>query len=379
MVKILFTQSLRNFRMGGVDSYIKLLVNNLHKHNFEVINLEKTSVGLVSTLKQSIEVSLFASLFRRLRLLFYLFTFSNTVRRNDVDIVHANPSLLLNAILREGLFILVAKAHKKKVLVFFHGWNKSFEKAIEKRRLFLMLFRKIYGNADAFIVLASEFGEKLTDWGFKQKIYIETTSIDDGLTTNVDLNKKIEIPSVNHAVTILFLSRIEKEKGIYQAIDAIDILLRKNMNVFVIIAGDGSELDHCKEYVRTKSIENIDFVGYVIGKQKQDVFLKADIYFFPTYHGEGCPITVLEAMAFGLPVVTRNVGGLKDFFEDGKHGFVTESKSPKVYAFLLEKLITNKSLRHEISLFNYKYAQENFLAPDVTKRIETIYLDLMKD
>lgn len=378
MAKILFTQSLHHFRMGGVDSYIKLLVNNLHKQKFEVINLKKTSVGLVPMLKQRIEVSLFASLFKRVRVLFYLFTFSNTVRRNDVDIVHANPSLLLNAILREGLFILVAKAHKKKVLVFFHGWNKSFEKAIEKRRLFLMLFRKIYGNADAFIVLASEFGEKLSDWGFKQKIYIETTSIDDELSRNVDVNKKIEIPSVNHAVTILFLSRIEKEKGIYQAIDAIDILFKKNVNILLIIAGDGSELDHCKEYVRRKSIENINFVGYVIGKQKQDVFLKADIYLFPTY-GEGCPITVLEAMAFGLPVVTRNVGGLRDFFEDGKHGFVTESKCPEVYAFLLEKLITNKSLRHEISLFNYKYAQENFLASDVTKRIETIYLDLMKD
>lgn len=49
-----------------------------------------------------------------------------------------------------------------------------------------------------------------------------------------------------------------------------------------------------------------------------------DIFFFPFY-GEGMPISVLEAMAFSMPVITRNVGGIKDFFINGEMGFCTDS------------------------------------------------------
>ena len=82
-------------------------------------------------------------------------------------------------------------------------------------------------------------------------------------------------------------------------------------------------------------------------------------------------------MAFGLPVVTRPVGGLKDIFVDGQHGYMTESKDPSVIASLIEKIILDDKLWKAMSIAAHKTAMEKFLASKVAKRIEAIYCSIL--
>ncbi len=91
------------------------------------------------------------------------------------------------------------------------------------------------------------------------------------------------------------------------------------------------------------------------------------------------PTSVLEAMAFGLPVITRPVGGLKDFFINGEHGFMTESKDPEIIAGLIEKIIPDKGLWKRISINVHEYAKERFMASMVAKRLEDIYIATIKN
>jgi len=85
------------------------------------------------------------------------------------------------------------------------------------------------------------------------------------------------------------------------------------------------------------------------------------------------------AVAFGLPIVTRPVGGICDFFENGKMGFITESKAPEVFADLMEKLITDCDGRKKIARYNQRYAKEHFMALQVAKRIESIYQKVLSN
>ncbi|PQP33449.1 glycosyltransferase, partial [Desulfobacteraceae bacterium SEEP-SAG9] len=78
-------------------------------------------------------------------------------------------------------------------------------------------------------------------------------------------------------------------------------------------------------------------------------------------------------MAFGLPVVTCPVGGIQDFFENGKMGFLVKSSNVEDLRSSLEKLIVNEALRIRISLYNYGYAKKRFLASIVARRLEKIY------
>lgn len=112
-------------------------------------------------------------------------------------------------------------------------------------------------------------------------------------------------------------------------------------------------------------------MGALSGEERLRAYRKADFFFFPSY-GEGMPTVVLEAMAFGLPVVTRRVGGLVDFFEDGKMGRITDSLDPREFAELMEPYINNAEYCLQTSHYNYEYAQEHFMATKVGRKIEKL-------
>lgn len=298
--------------------------------------------------------------------------FIRKLRTEDYDLVHLNPSLLSRAIVRDGIFLLIAKAMGKKVIVFMHGWDKRFERVL--RQNFLSLFRMTYLKADAFIVLSSEFRDKLVDMGYRNLAFTETTVVDEAIFTRTDEEiVRSRKPLHNGEFKILFLSRIEREKGIYEAIDAFAIMRSTYPRAKLTVAGDGGELLNVRAYVRNRGIEGVEFTGYIRGEAKNIVFAGADVFLLPTYYGEGMPIAVLEAMAYGLPVITRPVGGIKDFFEDGKMGFVTQSKSPEDYARILCDLAFDNDLRSKIRAHNIAYAKDRFTASKVASRINEIY------
>jgi glycosyltransferase involved in cell wall biosynthesis len=153
-------------------------------------------------------------------------------------------------------------------------------------------------------------------------------------------------------------------------------LQAKYSNIELIIAGDGDELDNVKSFVHNLSIPNVFFRGYIEGEEKKRVLESSHILCFPSY-GEGMPNVVIESMAFGLPVVTRSVGGIPDFFINEKNGFMTTSKDPHVFAHLIEKLLINEGLYKKISLYNYQYAKSNFMASQAALRLEKIYKSVL--
>ncbi len=302
--------------------------------------------------------------------------FMMKLRMNQYSVIHVNPSLDFKAVLRDGVFLLLARMHKKKTIVFFRGWHKMFESKL--RRNGLWLFRILYGKTNAFIVLSNEVKMTLRSWGYSQPIYREVTIIDDDTLEGFEIHKTIAGRKTSQTCRILFLSRVLKEKGIYETIKAVSILQTRHLGIELIIAGDGYELQRAKSYVNEHGIQNVTFTGYVSGQEKKELLETANIFCFPSY-GEGMPNVVIEAMAFGLPVVTRRVGGLADFFKDGEHGFFTTSKDPIIFADFIEKLLVNQQLYEEISLNNYQYAQSNFLASCAAKRLEQIYRSVLAE
>jgi glycosyltransferase involved in cell wall biosynthesis len=84
----------------------------------------------------------------------------------------------------------------------------------------------------------------------------------------------------------------------------------------------------------------------------------------------------VEAMAVGLPVVTRTVGGIKDFFVQRRHGFTTDSKDPAVFAEFIRELCEDRDLYQEVSRANHDYACRHFAVPEVRRRIESLYTSI---
>ena len=304
---------------------------------------------------------------------------SRKLRKEHYDLVHFNPSLLWKAVIREGLSILSAKSSGARVVVLFHGWDRDLERRI--RRCFLPLFRAVFFRADALMVVASEFKQSLIEMGCRKPVHVGTSVVSN------EIFDPINDPSQDDCrddgavspLRILYLSRVEKAKGVYETLDAFRILKEKHSDAVLTVAGDGSELAGAREYAAGLGMRDVLFAGYLEGEQKRRAFVDADVYLFPTSHGEGMPHSTLEAMAYGLPVITRPEGGIRDFFENGKMGFASDSHDPAWFADGLEKLADDPGLRSEIGLYNRQYAGRHFAASTVAARLENVYREVVGD
>lgn len=302
----------------------------------------------------------------------YITFYNDTRNKNNVQVVIISSSLGYGGIIRDGLYRLLTPRKTKKV-IFFRGWNPIFEKKITNSFFLKYWLQLTFLKADHIIVLSSKFKKKLWDWGYKSTVSVETTVVDEKLLVDFTLDDKNRTGN-----EILFLSRIEKEKGIFEAVDAVNILLEQKRDLQFTIAGNGSAFEELETQISTLGTDRITLKGYVKGEEKTDCFTSASMFLFPSVHGEGMPNSILEAMAFGLPVLTTHVGGIPDFFEEGKMGLFLDSWDPEHIADKIEYLLDRPELMKEISEYNYNYAKEHFYASKVAKRLEKIIDDVVE-
>ena len=297
---------------------------------------------------------------RKTRTLLFTIRFIVILLYFKPDVVLTNVSLVRRGMSVQLFLLQIVSYLRRKTVLFIHGWRVDYEKDFFSSKRFDSLKK-----ADGVLVLANEFKQKLIQNGYKGNIFLTTTKVDDRLIENFNINirtGKIE--------NILFLARVEKQKGIFETIKTFDILKRKYNGLKLRIVGDGTALRVAKKYVENHTINDVDFIGNTSGEKLVQEFSVADIYLLPTYT-EGMPTSLLEAMAFGLPVITRPVGGIIDFFNENM-GVITESLDPQVYADAVEQYINDSKKTLATSRYNYEYAKEHFMASKVALSMEQI-------
>lgn len=150
---------------------------------------------------------------------------------------------------------------------------------------------------------------------------------------------QIPITEVRHTGVVkklLFLSTISTNKGIYETIEIFRVLSRDYSDLRFIVAGDGPELARINNSIPSNLKDKITFTGYVTRIEKKNIFRKSYLYLFPS-HYEGMPISLLEAMGYGLPVVCSNVGAIPDFFENGNMGFMINSRNSREFLNFIKR------------------------------------------
>ena len=287
----------------------------------------------------------------------------------DIDMVILNPSIFSKAFFREALLAKQLIAKKIPFIAFFHGWNPEFEKIVDAK--FQNFFLNTFGKAKKIIVLLPEAKKKVIEWGYKGEVIVETTVVDSTLLHDFSFQQSRETKHQKKKIKILFLARMEKEKGIYELIDAFNEL-QKEFDIELLLAGKGTAYEEIKTY--TSNMKNIKFLGHVQEKEKAMAFKESDIYALPSYT-EGLPVSLLEAMAFGLPIVATPVGGLKYFFKNNTMGYTCNPKDTLSLKKALEKLLKNHQIRLEIGKLNFKYAHEHLMSDSIAKRLYSEIVD----
>jgi glycosyltransferase involved in cell wall biosynthesis len=202
---------------------------------------------------------------------------------------------------------------------------KSFYTSLSEKNLILISSQEKYQEI-------KKINKKPKFKNIKQWIYINENNF-ISLKNNFNQND----------IVFGLISRLYKEKNILLLLKAVKVIKKMDFNVFIY--GNGKELDSLKDFVTEHKISNkIQFKGSIDYKKRHKAYENIDI-FICTSINEGGPITVLEAMAAGLPVISTNVGDVPNRVINDHNGYVlTDNDSPIELSKLMLNYINNPKL-----------------------------------
>lgn len=209
----------------------------------------------------------------------------------------------------------------------------------------------------SFVITENTFDKQLIQ--SLHVIYEQKIKIIKG--AGVDLERYSYIPENNENIVIVMASRLLKDKGIFEYLDAAKIIMQKGLNVTFelygdIDAGNPATLT-ASDLEKIKDEKNVILKGF--SSDISTIFSHANIVVLPSYR-EGLPKVLVEAAACGRAVITTNVAGCKDAIIPNTTGLLCEVKDANSLAMQIEKLILDAKLRNDMGKAGRVLAEEKF-------------------
>lgn len=275
--------------------------------------------------------------------------------------------------LRDMIMIWAGWLFRKRIVLHLKGggfW--SFYKANPAWLKFLL--RHTIARANSIIVLGNLLKDQfqfVPDVGTKLKV------VPNGLPSELqDVTQTRQIDANSDSIRLLYLSNMIPAKGYLDVLGACYILRNERgipiqcdfCGAFLTTINDKVEISPAeaetafRHLVDEKGLTNIvHYHGTVRGERKREILQDASIFILPTaYPWEGQPISIIEALAYGLPVIATRYRGIPEQVIDGFNGFLLEEKSPEAIANAVEKLWRDPSLYKKFSQNAIQHYQQNF-------------------
>ena len=265
--------------------------------------------------------------------------------------------------LRDLLILLPAFILQKKTIIHVHsgGYGEFFK---QQPLIMQKLIKFMISKVDIIIIL-SKLLKIQFDFLEKELVCVPVHNMIDPAISGRQPTVKQLIP--NSSIQLLYLSNMMVDKGYLELLEACSILKKRGKVKFVCnFCGDfiqtTSDLDHHASSseilknsffskIRDEELEDcVNYLGVVKGEAKLKLLDESHLFILPTrYPWEGQPISILEAMASGIPVIATNYRSIPDQVQDGVTGYLLSSPNPKKIADLIEELSKNPDLYQEMS------------------------------
>lgn len=267
----------------------------------------------------------------------------------------------------------------ENVVLHFH--NKGV-KTRHDRWLDDKLYRRFFKGIKV-ILLAESLYEDVKKYVSRENCYVCSNSIPDAAS-----KKGIPNRNRNTSPRILWLTNLMRTKGLMEYLEALQILQKRGIQFMADFVGGATvEVDEnsFNNAVKACGLNGlVTYYGRKYGAEKDAFFANADIFVLPSYT-EAFPLTTLEAMQYGLPVVATNVGGISAQVEDGVNGLLIGGKTPIMdntfrpdpneIANALETLMLNPQLREEMG----RAGREKFEKEFTLERFEQRFVEIIRD
>lgn len=265
------------------------------------------------------------------------------------DIVHIHMAAQASFD-RKALFAERAKKARKKIIIHQHAADFDkyfFEQADAPKRARI---KNIFAMADRVIVLSEEwaafFGTHVCEPG---KIEI--------LHNGVIMPAYVKKDYSDH--NVLTLGRLGERKGTYDLLKAIPAVLEAVPDAVFYLAGDG-DIERCRRIAAAGGLEGkVIFPGWIRGGDKEGYLRKCSTFILPSYR-EGMPMAVLEAMSYGLAVISTNAGGIPQIIEQNVSGIRVGAGDTGAIAGALAEVLGDGEKRRKLGASGRERVREKF-------------------
>lgn len=350
------------FVLTNTKNIDPLLKNKLLRNNVKLINIPfKRHISIIYDLWCIINL-----------IFFFLF--------NKITICHSITP-------KAGLLSMIASLIIQVPFRIHTFTGQIWANHIGLKRKFFMFIDKIINLASTHIIVDSRSQKNFL---VKNNIIgTNSTVLGNGSIVGVDTNKflfdkkiRIKIRNKlainNRAHVVLYLGRVNKDKGIFVLIDAIKKCLEQKLNVILLIVGpcEGLAKDDLFDYFEQRYKKKLKYIDYV--NNPEDYMSASDIFCIPSFR-EGFGQVAIEASSCGLPIVASNIYGLKDSVIINKTGYFFKNKSVSDLASKIIYLINNKEIQKKMGDSGRSYVLDKFSQHNIVMLQNQFYKKIIVD
>lgn len=310
-----------------VNNYIKTsrLINE--NYNTDYVSLATNTV-LAETGKGSLK-----KFFKFISILWKVF---RKLISKKYDLCYMTLTASGPAFYKDIIVVALLKLFGQRIIYHFH--NKGVAAAKDKG-INNSLYRFAFNNTKS-LLLSKYLYPDIKDFVKEENVYYCPCGVPESNAAELIYSKSIR---AGRKLSILYLSNMMIEKGVYVLLEACAILKKRNLPFTCNFVGGWTDItpDEFNNYVEEHHLQNSVFAhGPKYGDDKVKFFQNADVFVFPTYyHYEAFPLVNLEAMQYSLPVISTTEAGIPDEIIDGETGFLIPRKDALMLADKLQFFI----------------------------------------
>lgn len=282
-----------------------------------------------------------------------------TIVANDIRCVHFQAATGAS-FWRTVIMATIVKAMRRSIAYHMHGGDIKQFAGRHPRMVRLMV-----EHSDCVIALSQYWKE----W-FEATFHCRQVEV---VPNVIEPPVRIGDKPDDGICRFVFLGLICKNKGVWDMLEA----MRQDKNRFAgriqIVIGGNGETELLCQRIKEYGLDGIvKFAGWVAGEKKARLLTGADAFVLPSYI-EGVPISLLEAMSYGLPVITTGVGGIPNIVSEGVNGFMIRPGDTAAFADCLDKLASSAEMRKKMGEAGMRMCAKH-LPEDAERKLKTIYM-----
>lgn len=293
------------------------------------------------------------------------------IDESDYDVVHCNTPV-------GGILTRIAGRKKRKegtkIVYQAHGFH-FFKGGSKLSWLIWYPIEKFFSKFADLIIVINKMDFEIASRKFKANNVEKVPGVGVNLkqfTGESNVNLKKDYSLSDDCKMILSVGELNKNKNQQVIIKAIAYANDKNIHYF--IAGNGPLKEDLVELAKKLNVSNqVHFLGY--RRDLIAIYNSVDLFVLPSLR-EGLGMASIEAMSFGLPIVTSNRHGINDYSENNVSGYKYDPKDYKGFAAGIKKILYDDELRNRMSANNKKTATKFSLESSIEK-MEEIYNGLL--